>query len=258
MSESPPPRFDEVVHRFNLEILMQPADLAVKDGDIAITKSGDLMLNDAPYSALFRLVQRWRFNAPTLLMLFNSVMISRRRQQELNENLNRVFSGAPLFESSSSPTARAEQSKRFNDIHDELGATALGAEACAAAAVLVFNSLLLGVKEDLDISQGTWGRTGPLIGGVSVGAIFSASANNFRHRDEWRTSRLPNTRQLSSIKVLASALGETIAPDGTGHKLSRDISLEILERLSNGNWETLNSRFFEFGHNLALNAQKAA
>lgn len=255
MNESQPPRFDEVVDKFNLKILKQPADLAIKDGDLALTKSGDLMLNDAPYSALFRLVQRWRFNAPTLLMLFNSIMTSRRRQQELNENLSQVFSGTSFLGSANSPTTRAEQSKRFNEIHDELGASALGAEACAAAAVLVLNSLLLGVKEDLDISQRTWERTGPLIGGVSVGAIFSASANNFRHRDEWRASRLPNTRQLSSIKVLASALGETIAPDGAGHKLSRDVSLEILERLSNGNWETLNCLFFEFSHNLALNTQ---
>lgn len=257
MNESLPPHFDEVVEKFNLEILKSPGDLVLKDGDIAITKTGDLMLNDAPYSALFRLVQRWRFNAPTLLMLFNSVMGDQRRRDELNESMNNIFAGRAFSGSQDSPLVRAEQAERFNDINDELGASTLGAEACAAAAVLILNNLLLGVKEDLEITRTTWDQTGPLIGGVSVGAIFSASANNFRHRDEWRTSRPPTPQQLSSIRVLASALEEQIAPDGAGHKLSRDISLEILERLSNGSWEELNLRFFEFGHNLALTSAGA-
>lgn len=189
-------------------------------------------------------------------MLFNSVMAHRHRQVELNESVNHLFAGTPFLDSQDAPLVRAKQAERFNTINDEIGASSLGAEACSAAAVLILNSLLLGVKEDLEISRTTWDQTGPLVGGVSVGAILSASANNFRHRDEWRTSRPPTAQQLSSIRVLASALEEPIAPDGSGHKLSRDVSLEILERLSNGSWEELNFRTFEFGHNLASNSAK--
>jgi hypothetical protein len=68
-----PPPFEEVVNRYSVELLQSPGDWVVKDGDLAMTKSGDLMLNNAEYSAMFRLVQGWRFNTPTLKVLFERV-----------------------------------------------------------------------------------------------------------------------------------------------------------------------------------------
>jgi hypothetical protein len=63
MQLPPAPSQEEIVTKFNLEILKSPADLVVRNGDIAMTKSGDLMLNDEHYSAMRRFVSTWRFNA---------------------------------------------------------------------------------------------------------------------------------------------------------------------------------------------------
>ena len=45
MSAKPLPAYDDIVERYGLNILKTPGDLVVKDGDIAVTKTGDLMLN---------------------------------------------------------------------------------------------------------------------------------------------------------------------------------------------------------------------
>lgn len=56
--------YDEVVEKFDLDILRTPGDLVIEDADLASTKSGDLLINDVCYSAMFRLVQSWRFSRP--------------------------------------------------------------------------------------------------------------------------------------------------------------------------------------------------
>jgi hypothetical protein len=77
-----PRPYDEVVDHYCIDILKSPGDLVIKDGDLALTKSGDLMLRNAEYSAMFRLVQGWRFNTPTLQTLFEQVFATRRRRKE--------------------------------------------------------------------------------------------------------------------------------------------------------------------------------
>lgn len=106
-------------------------------------------------------------------------------------------------------------------------------------------------KMDVEDSP-EWQSTEPLVGGYSVGAIIDTTANNFRHRDEWAVARsTPNMRQLASIRVLAAALGEPIAADGWDHRLSRDVGHEILEVLSEGDFETFSTRIFRFVNAIA-------
>jgi hypothetical protein len=45
-----PPSYEEVIERFGLSILKEPGDLVVKNGNIAVTKVGNLMLNSAEYT----------------------------------------------------------------------------------------------------------------------------------------------------------------------------------------------------------------
>lgn len=60
MQLPPAPSHAEIVTKFKLEILKSPGDLVLENGDIALTKSGDLMLNNEHYSAMRRFVSTWR------------------------------------------------------------------------------------------------------------------------------------------------------------------------------------------------------
>ena len=52
---SPPP-YAEVLDRYGIDILRATGDWVIKDGDLALTKSGDLMLKNTEFSAMHRLV----------------------------------------------------------------------------------------------------------------------------------------------------------------------------------------------------------
>ena len=122
-----PRPYDEVVDRYCIDILKPPGDLLIKDGDIALTKSGDLMLKNAEYSAMFRLLQGWRFNAPTLQTLFEQVFATRRRRKELDDELNRVFVGRVFDPKAAAPFLPDPDSfKRYHELNDEIAANEIG------------------------------------------------------------------------------------------------------------------------------------
>jgi hypothetical protein len=56
------PAYEEVIERYGLEILKVPGDLVVKDGNIAVSRGRNLMLQSEEYSALVQLVHGWRYN----------------------------------------------------------------------------------------------------------------------------------------------------------------------------------------------------
>lgn len=135
--------------------------------------------------------------------------------------------------------------------NDEISANAIGTASYAGAIVMVLSRLLLAFKDDLNATNQEWTQSNPRIEGCSIGAIIEAAANNFRHNDEWlKHARKPTEQQLRSIRMLATALREPIAPDGSGHKLSRDICPEILELLSYGDFEQLASNYFTFANSI--------
>ena len=59
-----------------------------------------------------------------------------------------------------------------------------------------------------------------------------------------------DAQQLSSIRVLAAAFCEPIAPDGANHRFSRDICPETLDLLSGGDFERLAQDLFAFANNM--------
>jgi hypothetical protein len=227
-----PPQFREIVERYRVDFLKAPADLAIRKGDIALTKRGDLMLNSEEYSALFTLVQYWRFNEPYLRNLFEVVLTTNRRLGSLIEQ-------------------RDQSLDRFvnHERNDEISANAIGMASYAGAIVMVMSRLLLAFRDDLGATEREWIQSGPKIEGCSIGAIVEAAANNFRHNDEWlKHTRKPTKQQLRSIRVLATVLREPIAADGERHGLNRDICPEILELLSGGDFEQLASNLFAFAN----------
>lgn len=240
----PPLTYDEVVDRYGIEILKSPGDWALKDGGLATTKAGDLMLNNPVYSALHRLVQSWRFTAPALTVLFDLLHDTRRNSEADWAELNalRPLSGAFSF--------NEEQLDRYHELNDRVAAFDLTSEAYAGSVVLVLSGLLLAFKDDMDASREDWEAAGPLIGGCSVGAVVAASANNFRHYDEWIKTRPPTQQQAVSIRVLTSAFGKPIADVAAG-RFSLNVTPETVDLLSQGEFETLSTQLFDFANDLA-------
>ncbi len=240
--------YDEVVEKFDLDILRTPGDLVIEDGDLASTKSGDLLINDVRYSAMFRLVQTWRFSAPMLQSLFELAIKARARRIELEQNLNGVFSGGY---DPSSFRPKDEHVVEFHELNDAIAASDLGAASCAAAIILILNGMLQAFKDDMDIQNAAWESTPPLFGAQSVGAILVAASNYFRHSDEWIKTQPPSTRQARSTAVLWAALGGANASDDANHPFNReDACVQTLAILSDQSFEQLNLTFFTFARNL--------
>lgn len=190
-------------------------DLQINDnGNIAGTPDGDLKFGNDRVNALHRLVQRWCFNAPTLAVLFKLVVHANNAKQNLDAELDGIFSIAftnpPLAE-------------RFHDIKSEIGAHPSAGARGAGAIMVVLSNLLLRYRDDLRLAADKWEKGSPLIEGRSLGSIVTAAAANFRHRDEWARSHPPTNQQLASIKDLADVLKQPIPLDGSRHSFRRNV-----------------------------------
>jgi hypothetical protein len=251
LSESAPLTYNEVIERYSIELLKAPGDLVIRNHDIAVTKTGDLMLNDEVYSAMYRLVQTWRFTAPSLTILFALFDAARQREKDSVAELSnlRPLAGSPFF-------GRA-QIEKYHEANDKVGAAQLALQSYAGPIVLVLNGLLLALRDDLQCSQQDWRSAGPIIGGYSIGAFLEAAANNFRHEDEWTKTRAPNHRQLASIRVLEAAFGKKFR-DISGSRHSPNIAPEALELLADGDAENVSRKFFAFANDLATRANATA
>lgn len=246
---APVPDYDTIVERNGIGMLHEPGDLALRNGDLALTKWGDLMLNNEDYSAFFKLVQEWRYNYPTLKVLFETVFDTfawqRRLAQEIEGSVptSTPAHPDPLFNPEMDPAA-------FHRATDQHGAAEVARGTYAGALVIIIDKMLRSFKDDIVATDDEWKRSAPLVNGPSLGQILQASANNFRHNEEWARARPPSERQLKSIKILSAAFQETIAPDGRGHKFAREICPETLQLISDGDFALLESAVFAFANNL--------
>jgi hypothetical protein len=82
------PEYHYIVHAYDLTMLKESADFSLENGDLALTKDGDVKIGDNAYNGLFRLVQTWRYNVQHLRYLFETMkeMLSgvQRAKQEIN------------------------------------------------------------------------------------------------------------------------------------------------------------------------------
>ncbi len=234
------PRYEDVVTAYGLDVRGGDLQLTAS-GSIAVTVDGcDLKWGSDRVNAMHRLIQRWRFNAPTLVGLFKLVGHAQERKEQLNEELELI-----------APIAFTQSAQQFHEINDEIGTSTFGGAACAGTIMIVLYNLLMRYKMDLNASNEKWEKSLPQIGGCSLGSIIKAGAANFRHHDEWARSNRPNEQQLSSIRVVAAALNQPITADGKGHPFRGNICLELLETVSGGDCEQLIQRFFAFAKDLA-------
>lgn len=252
---SPPiasPGYEDFVDQYGLEMLKVPGDLQIVDGDLAMTKDLDLMVGDKSYNALFRLAEHWRHNFAhvTFLVSLLDLMIARRR--DVAERLNEA--GRLEAERTDHYRRLLSRSKKFMDAwhssFDEEGTAISGQIAYSGCVIMLASNALSRFKNDLDCPETLWKQSGRRYGGHSVGEILIASANGFRHADEWAKTRPMTPQQLKSASVLLSALGpvnvaaDAISPPGR--------CSEVIQMLAQADGvEGFTQSIFRFAHDIA-------
>jgi hypothetical protein len=250
-----PPSYEHVVQTYGLDILKGGADFSVENGDLALTKDGDIKLGDTVHSALFRLVQAWRLNAPHLRFLFGMVTTMQTRRRSLDNKMSEIGEKQRArFDIRTFPASDEEFITSFHGVIDEQNAAEYGFSTYAGCVVLLLSGALLRFKNDIDATADDWTKAAPLFGGHSLGQIIVASANGFRHDDEWAKTRPSTPQQKASQEILTKALPSTTVP----HERAPGRCPEVLDMLSQGgNFEKLNTNLFTFAHHIALRRRAA-
>jgi hypothetical protein len=251
-----PPSYEHVLDTYGLDILKGGADFSIEDGDLALTKDGDIKLGDTVHSALFRLVQAWRLNAPHLRFLFEMMALMQTRRSELDDKMNELGKKqSTRFDISNYPASDAEFITSFHDVIDEQGAAEYGFATYAGCVVLLLSGSLLRFKNDIDSTSDDWVKTAPLFGGYSFGQIIVAAANGFRHDDEWAKTRSSTPQQRASQEILTKALPSSLVP----HERAPGRCPEVLDTLSEEKgFDRLTANLFAFAHNVALRQRAKA
>lgn len=249
------PTYDAVVERNSITVLLTPGDLTLRNGDIAVTRRGDLMLNDEIYSALVRFVQFWRHNFPTLRTLFDSVVRSHEDEERATAEMDRL--GSLTWEPAQGPLGNLGVTA-FHALNERIDATRESRGIYAGTITLVIDRALQTLKEDLGAKE-YYCAAGPQFQGRSVGEVLVASGNNFRHADEWLIAPPPYSLQMKSVNVLSDVLQEPIPDSGSIRGFARNVGAEILDVLSDRDFRRLETVVFAFVNDLAakVRAQSA-
>lgn len=241
------PQYDAVVERNAITVLLTPGDLTIRDGDIAMTRWGDLMLNDETYSALVRFVQFWRYNYPTLRTLFDIVILSHEEEERATAELNGL--GSVQWEPGHGPLGNLDVTA-FHALNERIGAIAESRGIYAGTVMLVVGRALATLRGDLGAKMDDWREAGPKLNGRSMGELFDASGNNVRHADEWRVASPPDARQMKSVRILADVLQRPV-PDGASiRSFAGDVSVDVMDVLAGRDFMRLEEQVFAFANDL--------
>lgn len=250
MPETTPPSFDHMVETYGLTILEGGLDFALENGDLALTKDGDIKLGDTVGSAMHRLVQAWRLNAPHLRHLFDLSAAMEKRRHELDTKLDQLGQAQrAAFDIRTFPRPNPDFVVAFHQINDEQDSAVYGHATYAGCACMVISGTLLRFKDDIEASDADWQAAGPLFNGCSVGRIVVAAANGFRHEDEWAKTRHATPQQRVSQEILARAVGD----EPNKGRWSGGRCPQVLNLLSDGgDFNYLTKAVFEFAHDVAI------
>lgn len=251
--------YDEFIQRYGLTMLEEPGDLQIVDGDLAMTRDFDLKLGDIAYDAIYRLAEHWRHNETHVDYLFRLMALMIDRYDEAENRLNEASNIEDKRQREGVYLPRSpEFLKAWHAHYDEEGAAVFGQVTYSGCIVMLASNALERFRDDIGIknkSDDRWTQSGPKFGGHSIGEIIVASANGFRHSDEWAKTRPPTNQQAQSINVLTDALGP-IQPR-TVETVQPGRCQEVLSLISGGEGM---SKFTEamlgFAHEVALKVRK--
>jgi hypothetical protein len=237
----PPQDFDQTLARFGLESLKSGLDLQItKGGDIAVTRDGNLQLGNSRTNGMFRFIERWRQSESAIEELFGPM----ERAAEKLESLSSAR------ENGTGPSL-SRNPQEYHEATDAIVEAQLVSATLAGAIAVIQHNLLIRLKLDLNASEDEWRKASPAFGGHSLGEIFSAAAANFRHYDEWASTKSPTSQQLVSMKVLCSLLN---LPVHTAHghpSIRTNVCGRVLMLLSRGSIDTLHQLTVEYAKSLA-------
>lgn len=225
--------YDQALVLFDLSKLKTKGlvDLAVDaNGNIAITRDGDLQMGEARVNALFRLLERWRISQFTVDELYATW---RGTRDELN-----------TIRSQHHNSSLVADPRKFNSEAESISELEENSGILAGAIFVVLNNLLQRFKQDLEIPQS------PTAASTSTQSTFEAvimaAAANFRHYDEWAGSSVTNSQQQKSVSVLCHFLG--MQPNGTSGRpaIRSNVCGLVLEKLSDDAVETLHRKLFDY------------
>ena len=253
------PGYDEFVDRYGLALLKEPGDLQIVDGDLALTKDLDLMIGDRSYNALFRLAEHWRHNSAHIAFLIDLLHLMVARHREADSRLEgasqrhaqQKIETGQFF--SWSPDFLAAWHKHY----DEEGTAISGQITYSGCVVMLASNALTRFKDDLDCPDAQWKQRGPRHGGHSAGEILIASANGFRHADEWAKTRPMKPIQLKSASILLAVLGP---PNITADEPSPPGRCqEVIKLLAGGGgFEGFTQAVFRFAHEVAIECRRGS
>ena len=199
------------------------------NGNIAMTRDGDLQMGEARVNALFRLLERWRISQFTVDELYATWRSTR-------EELKTIRSQHKNSSLVTDPRKFHSEAESISELEENSG-------ILAGAIFVVLNNLLQRFKQDLDISQS------PTAGSTSTQppfeAVIMAAAANLRHYDEWAGSHATNSQQQKSVSVLCHFLG--MQPNGASGRpaIRSNVCGLVLEKLSDDAVETLYRKLFD-------------
>lgn len=237
----PPQDYDQTLARFGLESLKSELDLQVtKGGDIAITRDGDLQLGNSRTNGMFRFIERWRQSESAITELFEPMT----RAAETLESLSSARKNG-------SGPSLSRNPKEYHEATDSIFEAQLVSATLAGAIAVIQHNLLFRLKLDLNASEDEWRKASPAFGGYSLGEIFSAAAANFRHYDEWASTKSPTAQQLASMKVLCSLLHVPVLTAHGHPSIRTNVCGRVLMLLSGGSIDTLHQLTVEYAKSLA-------
>ena len=122
--------------------------------------------------------------------------------------------------------------------------------------MIVIGSLLGRFQNDLGVGKEDWIAGTPSYAGHSVGQIFIAAANSFRHADEWKKALFAKkitSKQQHSMSILKAALG--LQTDYDFHNTT-NICESIFDLIGNCDFDNIARSALTFANNLALQADR--
>jgi hypothetical protein len=237
----PVPGYEETLKRFGLESLKTRVDLQVsKSGDIAVTRDGDLQMGDTKINALFRFVERWRYSESTINDLFNSAASAAKQLHELSR----------AREENEGPSLTIDP-KAYHEVTESILEYQSVSSVLSGAIFVVLNNLLQRFRLDLNATDDQWTLAGKTIESYSIGDIVWSGAANFRHHDEWASTKTPTRTQHRSMEVICGVLKYPLQVPKGFPTIRTNVCGIVLMRICEGSAERLHQIAFDYAKAVA-------